>query len=275
MKLMTLGTIALDNIKIASGERRQLLGGSASHFCMSARLFTKIHLASIIGTDFPSKYRHLLKNKGIDLSSVLVGNDKNFQWDGEYKQGDFNTAITRSTELGVLKDYSPQIRSDQRHIPNIFLANFDPDVQMKFLNLMKNPKFIGMDTMNLWLDIKRKSVMKLIKRVNLLVLNDGEANMLSGESNIIKAAKYLRALGPEFIVIKKGEHGVLFYCDRFMFTYPAFPVENVIDPTGAGDTFAGGLMGYLGRSGKINENVLPQFWLLLMLKGLVYLKPWH
>jgi len=256
VSLISLGTIALDNIKTASGTKRLLLGGSASHFSMSASLFTKVYLVSVIGDDFPDKYIQLLKRKGVDLSSVTKREGKTFQWDGEYKKGDYNTAITRSTELGVLLNYDPQVAHEHRNMGNIFLANFDPNVQMKFLKLMRNPRFVGLDSMNLWINHMRKPVLKLMKKTNLFVLNDGEASKLSGETNLIKAAKHLRKLGPELIVIKKGEHGVFFYCDRFMFAFPAYPVENVIDPTGAGDTFAGGLMGYLSKVNKVNETAL-------------------
>lgn len=256
MSLITLGTLALDNIKTASGVRRRLLGGSAAHFAMSARLFTKVHLVSVVGGDFPAGHIRLLRRKGIDLTSVIEAEGKTFQWDGEYKKGDYNTAVTLSTELGVLAGYSPQVAYAQRDIADVFLANFDPDVQMRFLKLMRNPKFVGLDSMNLWISSMRGSVLALMKKADLFVLNDAEAGQLSGETNVIKAARRLRRMGPELIVIKKGEHGVLFYCDRFMFAFPAYPVEHVVDPTGAGDTFAGGLMGYLSRADKINEQAL-------------------
>lgn len=256
MSLITLGTVALDNIKTASGLKRELMGGSAAHFAMSASLFTKVHLVSVIGGDFPARHIQLLKRKGVDLTSVIECEGKTFQWNGEYKKGDYNTAITLSTELGVLTSYVPQVTSDQRNMSNIFLANFDPNVQMKFLKLMRNPKFVGLDSMNLWISNMRQAVLKLMKKTNLFVLNDGEAGQLSGETNLIKAAKRLRKMGPELIVIKKGEHGVLFYCDRFMFAFPAYPVDYVVDPTGAGDTFAGGLMGYLSKAKKVNEATL-------------------
>jgi len=255
-RLITLGTVALDNIKTDSGTKRKLLGGSASHFAMSAHLFTKVHLVSVVGEDFSDKHIQLLRSKGVDTTSVIEREGKTFQWNGEYKKGDYNTALTLSTELGVLMDYSPQVSDDQRNIPNVFLANFDPNVQMKFLRLMHNPKFVGLDSMNLWISNMRTSVLKLMKKTNLFVVNDGEAAQLSGEKNLIKAAKRLRKMGPELIVIKKGEHGVLFYCDQFMFAFPAYPVEKVVDPTGAGDTFAGGLMGYLSKVNKITETQL-------------------
>lgn len=256
MSLITLGTVAIDNIKTPTGMHQNLLGGSASHFSMSARLFTKVHLVSVVGEDFPQKYMQFLRKKGVDLTSVLEREGKTFSWTGEYLKGDFNHAITLSTELGVLLNYYPQVSFDHHHLPYVFLANFDPDSQANFLHLMKNPKFVGMDTMNLWIANKVKSVKKLMKKVDLFVANDGEAKALSGETNLIQAAKALRKMGPGIIVIKKGENGVLVYTDRYMFAYPSFPVDKVLDPTGAGDTFAGGLMGYIAKENKVTESVM-------------------
>ena len=253
-----MGTVALDNIKTSRGHHRALLGGSAAHFSMSARLFTKVHLVGIVGEDFPSKHIQFLRRKGIDITSLITRKGKSFQWHGEYKDHDLNTAITLATEIGVLLNYRPQIAFHQRRLPNVFLANIDPDIQLQLLRLMARPKLIGLDSMNLWIARKKKALRILMTKINLFVLNDGEARQLVGENNLIKAAKALRKMGPQLIVIKKGEHGVLFYCDRFMFTFPAYPVEHVVDPTGAGDTFAGGLMGYLSKTGKVNESTLRQ-----------------
>ncbi len=258
MSLISFGTVALDNIETPHGLKPNLLGGSASHLSMSARLFTKIYLASVIGTDFPKKHINFFKKQGIDINSVAVHEGKTFAWKGKYESNDLKSAITLATELGVLDGYVPEVDPAHVKIPNVFLANFDPDNQAQFLSLMKNPKFVGMDTMNLWINIKKNSVLKLMKKVDLFVANDQEARDLTGENNLIKAAKHLRRLGPKLIVVKKGEHGVLFYNDKFMFSLPAFPVEKVVDPTGAGDTFAGGLMGYLSKAKKINEKVLRQ-----------------
>jgi len=253
---MVLGTVALDNIKTHLGLRRDLLGGSACHFAMSAHLFTKVHMVGIIGHDFPKRHIDFLEKKGIDLTSVIAQEGPSFRWHGEYRKGDYNNAITLATELGVLLNYVPQVAAHQRNIPNVFLANIDPDVQMQLLKFMVKPQIIGLDSMNLWIHNKRNSLKKLMKKVNLFVANDKEACDLSEEHNLIKAAKSLRRMGPEFIVVKKGEHGVFFYCDKFMFSFPAYPVEHVVDPTGAGDTFAGGLMGYLTKAGKVNEKNL-------------------
>ena len=247
MSLLVLGTVALDNIRTPSGIKQDLLGGSAAHFSMSARLFTKVHLAAIVGKDFPDRYIHFLRRKGINLNSLVESEGETFRWDGEYKKEDFNKALTLATRLGVLENYLPEVAYEHRNIPNIFLANIDPEVQIKLLHIMKKPRLIGLDSMNLWIDIKRKPLLDLMKQVDLFVANDGEAKSLTEENNLIKAAKRLRKFGPKLVVVKKGEHGVLFYSDRLMFSFPAYPVEEVVDPTGAGDTFAGGLMGYLSK----------------------------
>ena len=256
MSLLVLGTVALDNIKTPSGVKKNLLGGSAAHFCMSARFFTKVHLAAIVGKDFPVKYIHFLREKGINLDSLIVSEGETFRWEGEYKKEDFNKALTLATRLGVLESYLPEVAYEHRAIKNVFLANVDPDVQIKLLDVIEKPRLIGLDSMNLWIDIRRRSLLKLMEQVDLFVANDGEAKALTGEINLIKAAKRLRQLGPKLIVVKKGEHGVLFYSDTFRFSFPAYPIEDVVDPTGAGDTFAGGLMGYLSRVRKIDAGAL-------------------
>ena len=257
MSLLVLGTVALDNVKTPSGVKRDLLGGSAAHFSMSARLFTDVHLVAVIGQDFPKKHIEFLRRKGIVLDSLAVADGKTFRWDGEYRQEDMNTALTLATELGVLANLStPRVHQRQKEIPNIFLANIDPDIQMGLLQVIRSPRLIGLDSMNLWIQHKRKSLQQLMKKVDLFVANDAEARALTGEHNLMRAAKALRRMGPRLIVVKKGEHGVLFHSDQYQFSFPAYPVEEVVDPTGAGDTFAGGLMGYLSKVKKIDEKSL-------------------
>jgi sugar/nucleoside kinase (ribokinase family) len=197
-----------------------------------------------------------LKRKGIDLSSLKISSGKTFRWRGEYKKTDLNTAVTLATELGVLQTYLPDLKDHQKNLPNVFLANFDPDLQVELLKHLKSPRLIGLDSMNLWITTKPKSLRRLMKMVHLFVANDGEARALSGENNLIMAARRLRAMGPRMIVIKKGEHGVLFYSDKVMFSFPSYPVDRVVDPTGAGDTFAGGLMGYLSKVNKLDDKTL-------------------
>jgi len=197
-----------------------------------------------------------LRRKGIDLSSLKINSGKTFRWKGEYKKSDLNTAMTLATELGVLQTYLPDLKEHQKSLPNIFLANFDPDLQIELFKHLKAPRLIGLDSMNLWITHKQKSLRRLMKMVHLFVANDGEARALTGENNLIMAARRLRAMGPRMIVIKKGEHGVLFYSDQVKFSFPAYPVDKVIDPTGAGDTFAGGLMGYLSKVNKLDDKTL-------------------
>ncbi|MFZ2603103.1 MAG: PfkB family carbohydrate kinase [Candidatus Omnitrophota bacterium] len=252
MSILVLGTVALDTVKTPFGARKHMLGGSAVHFSMSARLFTEVNLVAIIGADFPQEHIDFLHQKGIILTSLIKSKGSTFKWEGEYK-GDLNTALTLNTELGVLSVFKPCILEGQRNIKHIFLANVDPDIQMHLLKRMKQPHFVGLDSMNFWINHKRSSLLKLLKEVNIYVANDQEARALSGENNLVKAAKKLHSLGPEMILIKKGEHGVFFYKAGFIFSLPAYPTDKVIDPTGAGDTFAGGFMGYLASQKKITE----------------------
>ena len=253
MSIVVLGTLALDTIKTPYGKRRNILGGSAAHFAMAARFFTNVNLVTIIGEDFPKRYIDFLeRNKGVVLSSVMIGEGRTFRWQGEYK-GNLNTAITLSTELGVLSVFKPRITGPQRRIKYIFLANLDPDIQRHLLKHMHAPKLVGLDSMNYWIKNKKKSLMKLLKEVDIYLANENEALELSGEHNLTRAAIALRKIGPPMIVIKKGEHGVLFYCDKFIFSLPAYPVHKLVDPTGAGDTFAGGFMGYLAKTDSLKD----------------------
>ncbi len=255
MSIIVLGTVALDTVKTPYGRRVRMLGGSAAHFSMSARLFTDVHLVAIVGHDFPKEYSVFLKSKGIILESLIESRGKTFKWVGEYS-GDLNSALTKKTELGVLLEFCPRVSGKQKKIKNIFLANVDPDLQSRLLDCMHSPRLVGLDSMNYWIHNKRKSLLKMLKRVNIFVANDREARDLTGEHNLVKAAKFLRTRGPEMVLIKKGEHGVLFYSDKFIFCLPAYPTDKVIDPTGAGDTFAGGFMGYLSTRKKLDEKAV-------------------
>jgi len=251
MSILVLGTVALDTVKTPFGRRKHMLGGSAAHFAMAARLFTKVNLVAIVGGDFPQRHINFLKRKGIVLTSLIQNQGRTFKWSGEYR-GDLNSALTLSTELGVLSVFKPRVSERQRGIEHIFLANVDPDIQRHLLSHMRSPRLVGLDSMNYWIRHKRRPLLRLLKKVNIYVANDQEARELSGESNLIKAAKSLRSYGPKMILIKKGEHGVLFFSDKFIFSLPAYPTDKVIDPTGAGDTFAGGFMGYLAKTKRIN-----------------------
>ncbi|OGX45128.1 MAG: sugar kinase [Omnitrophica WOR_2 bacterium RIFCSPLOWO2_12_FULL_51_8] len=252
MSIIVLGTVALDTVKTPYGARRRMLGGSAVHFAMAARLFTGVNLVAIVGRDFPRRHIAFLRQKGINLTSLIRSAGKTFQWQGEY-QGDLNTALTLSTELGVLADFKPAVSREQRSIRHIFLANIDPDIQRHLLSCMRSPQLVALDSMNYWIKNKRPALVRLLKKVDIYVANDQEARDLSGEHNLVKAAQKLRRLGARMVLIKKGEHGVLFSGAGSIFSLPAYPTARVVDPTGAGDTFAGGFMGYLTKVKKINH----------------------
>jgi ribokinase len=253
MGLLVLGTVALDDVKTPSGVKKAMLGGSAAHFTMSARLFDDVHLVGVVGKDFPKVHLNFLKSKGANLSSLTIADGQTFRWTGEYKKDDLNSAITHDTKLGVLANYVPELTESQKKMTHVFLANLSPDVQAKLLSMVKSPELVGLDTMNLWINTAMKDLRRLIKRADIFVLNDGEARLLTEERNLIKAAQVIKAMGPEVVVIKKGEHGVYVLSSKFEFGYPAYPIDRVVDPTGAGDTFAGGMFGYLSKARRIDE----------------------
>ncbi|MCX5704725.1 MAG: PfkB family carbohydrate kinase [Candidatus Omnitrophica bacterium] len=255
MSIVVLGTVALDTVKTPFGRREFILGGSASHFSMSARLFTHVDIVAVVGKDFPGKHIEFLRKKGINLDSLEVCGGDTFRWEGKY-EGDLNTAHTLNTHLGVLATFRPQITEAQKKIKHLFLANVDPDIQGHLIESMRSPELIGMDSMNFWINTKRKSLLRTLRKVHIFVANDQEARSLTGETNLIKAARHLSSYGPKMIVIKKGEHGSMFFSKRFIFLLPAYPMEKVVDPTGAGDTFAGGFMGHLSTVRKINEKTI-------------------
>jgi len=255
MKLLVLGTVALDTVKTPAGFRKDILGGSATHFAMAARHFADVDLVSVIGEDFPRKHLEFLRKRKIDIASVAKQAGMSFRWSGKY-EGDLNEAITLDTHLGVLSSFSPRINQKQKRIKNIFLANVDPDIQMQLLKSIESPKLIALDSMNYWIENKKESLLKILKKSDIFLANDAEARALSGENFLINAAKALARLGPKMVLIKKGEHGVVSYFNNSIFSLPAYTVDKVVDPTGAGDTFAGGFIGYLTKAKKINAQTV-------------------
>jgi len=247
MSVLIVGSIALDDIKTPVEEHPNLLGGSASYGAVAASYFSPVNLVGIVGEDFPKEHIALLRGRRIDLEGLQIVPGKTFRWSGEYLW-DMNTRETRSVALNVFEHFTPTLPASYKATPFILLANIAPDLQHHVLDQVAKPRFVIADTMDLWINIAKDSLLRLIGRVDMLILNDGEARQLTGETNLVKAAKAILALGPKYVAIKKGEHGcLLFGSQSEFFSCPAFPLEDIHDPTGAGDTFAGGLAGVLAR----------------------------
>ncbi|MFH1593747.1 MAG: PfkB family carbohydrate kinase [Candidatus Omnitrophota bacterium] len=249
MSVLVVGSVAFDTIKTPFGKCKDVLGGSASYFSVSASYFCKVNLVAVVGKDFPAKYKNLLKRKGVDVKGLEVREGKTFSWSGEYGW-DFSNPRTISTDLNVFSDFDPDIPAEYRDSEYLFLANIDPVLQNRVLEQMGRPKLVACDTMNYWIDSRRKELLKLIKKVDIFFLNESEAKELTGEANLIKAAKAILKFGPGSVIIKKGEHGSLLFSSNSAFSIPAYPLESIYDPTGAGDTFAGGVLGYMARNNK-------------------------
>ncbi len=249
MELLVVGTVAYDSVKTPMGEREGVLGGSAAYCAMAASYFTDVAVVAVVGEDFAERDRNLLESHGIDLSALqTVRGGKSFHWQGEYGE-DLNDARTIRTDLNVLMDFDPVVPESFRDVPYLFLANIDPRAQLKVLDQLKAPKLVAADTMNFWIENSRDDLMRVLPRIDVLVINEAEARQLSGEGNLFSAARKLLSWGPGMLVIKRGEYGVLKITADSIFAAPSFPLERVADPTGAGDSFAGGFMGFISTTG--------------------------
>lgn len=248
--LCVVGTMAFDDVETPYGAREAILGGSATYFSVAASYFTDVGASSVVGEDFPSEFRGVLESRGIDLAGVEVKEGgRTFHWSGRY-EGTMDQAETLVTDLNVLLDFDPVLPEAFRNAPYVFLANTDPAIQLKVIEQLADPQLVVMDTMNLWIDVARENLERVLQKVDGLMINDAEARQLTGESNLITAGKTILRMGPRFVIVKKGEHGAILFCGEGIFALPAYPLEEVRDPTGAGDSFAGGLMGYLASTGK-------------------------
>ncbi|MCU0786545.1 MAG: PfkB family carbohydrate kinase [Verrucomicrobia bacterium] len=255
MSVLIVGSTALDSIKTPKAANPKLLGGSASHAAVAASFFSDVNLVGVVGEDFPKKYTALYHRHGLDLAGLQVKPGKTFHWSGEYEVN-MNRRRTLATELGVFETFSPELPEAYRATPFVLLANIAPALQHHVLDQMKKPRFVAADTMDLWLNIALPDLLRLIKRVDLFVLNDSEAHQLTEEDNVVAALPKLHRLGPKYVIIKKGEHGSILSGPNGLFIAPAYPLKKVVDPTGAGDSFVGGLMGYLaGSKGPIESNL--------------------
>ena len=252
MGILVVGSVALDSVITPVGAKDEILGGSATYSCIAASYFTDVSMVAVIGDDFPADHTELLRTKGIDTAGLQQVPGKTFRWKGKYGS-DLNSRTTLDTQLNVFADFDPKLSPAHRLYPHLFLGNIDPDLQYSVLQQMQKPKFVACDTMNIWIDNKRDSLLKVLNKIDLLVINDEEAGMLAGTSNVFQAAKKILAVGPKRLVIKRGEYGAILFGPRTVFLVPAFPVEDVSDPTGAGDSFAGGLMGYLSNVASEDE----------------------
>lgn len=244
-EILVVGSLAYDSIQTPSGKVDRALGGSANYFSLAASLFAKVRVVGVVGEDYDQADYELLNARGVDLSGLSKVPGKTFHWEGSY-EGDMNEAKTLKTELNVFEHFNPQLPGHFTDSSFVFLANIAPELQLQVLEQVKAPKFVGMDSMNLWINIKKEQVIQVLKKVNLVLINEGEAKMLTGAANAIAAAPMITDMGPQAVVIKRGEYGFAMYSktDGY-FILPAMPISTVVDPTGAGDTFAGGFFGYL------------------------------
>lgn len=253
--ILVVGSIGLDTIETPFGVAQEVLGGAASFSSTAASFFTDVRMVGVVGEDFPVEHLQFFKGRGIDLSGVQRHAGQTFRWSGYYEY-DMNQAHTLATHLNVFEQFRPEIGTEHKHTPYVFLANIDPDLQLSVLDQIENPKFVMADTMNFWIGGKREKVLEVISRVNAVTMNDAEARQLCNTASLVVAGRQLLSYGPELVIIKKGEHGALMFTQNDYFVAPSFPLEEVKDPTGAGDTFAGGLLGYLAFSDDISEENL-------------------
>jgi sugar/nucleoside kinase (ribokinase family) len=255
MSVLIVGSTALDSIKTPKAENPRLLGGSASHAAVAASFFSPVNLVGVVGADFPKRYLQLYRRHGIDLAGLELSAGKTFHWSGEYEVN-MNNRRTLATELGVLETFLPKLPAVYANSPFVLLANLAPAVQSHVLDQMRRPKFVVADTMDLWLNIALPDLLKLLKRVDGFVLNDSEAHQLTKEDNLFAAVRKIHQLGPRYVIIKKGSHGSVLSGPRGFFLCPAYPLRRVVDPTGAGDSFVGGMMGYLAAArGSVDDHL--------------------
>jgi len=250
--LAVVGSVALDSVTTPFGKVREVLGGSATYFSYAASFFTTVRLVATVGDDFPAEHLRLLKERGIDMTGLQTSRGRTFRWVGEYGF-DLNEARTIDTQLNVFADFKPLLPSSLKKTPFLFLANIAPELQLDVLRQMERPQLTALDTMNFWIQGRREALLRVLPEVDVLLVNDGEARQLVKEPNLIKAAREILTLGPRTVVVKRGEYGAVMVSNGQFFFVPAYPLESVFDPTGAGDAFAGGFMGYIAAQGVVDQ----------------------
>jgi sugar/nucleoside kinase (ribokinase family) len=257
MSLLCVGTVAIDSVKTPFGNAESVLGGSATYFSVAASYFTTVRLVAVIGEDFPKNYLEIFNKHKINTDGLQTLPGKTFRWSGEYGF-DLNVAKTLETQLNVLADFDPKLSEETANRPFVFLANVDPELQLKVIEQVKSPKLIALDSMNFWIENKKEKLLEAISKVSMVLLNEAEARELTGVASIMKASREIIKMGPEAVIIKQGEYGAMAVYGDDLFSAPAYPLEEVFDPTGAGDSFAGGVMGYIARRGEITGDTIRQ-----------------
>ncbi|WP_298440076.1 PfkB family carbohydrate kinase [Geobacter sp.] len=252
MGILVVGSVAFDSVETPFGRVEDVLGGSATYFSTSASFFTDVNLVAVVGDDFPREHVDFLKSRNIDLRGLVREAGETFRWKGKYGY-DLNEAQTLATHLNVFESFTPRIPAEYRDADYLFLANIDPELQMEVLSQVEKPRVIACDTMNFWISSKPEALRRVIEKVDIFIINEGEARQFTGEVNLVKAARAILGLGVKTLIVKRGEYGVLMFSDSSVFAAPAYPLEEVFDPTGAGDTFAGGFMGCLANTGDLSE----------------------
>jgi sugar/nucleoside kinase (ribokinase family) len=255
MSILVFGAIAYDTIETQQGSADDVLGGSISYFALAARFFSPVSIVGAVGTDFRAEDMRLFTERNIDARGLERSEGLTMRWHGRYHE-DMNKRDTLELALNVFADFAPNLLPDQSRADYVFLGNIAPELQGRVLGQVRSPKVVAADTMSHWIENERPALMRLLARVNILTVNDDEARMLSGEHNLVRAGRAILKMGPHTVLVKRGEFGVLQFSSDAMFAVPAYPLEEVIDPTGAGDTFAGGFMGFLARHGRVNEAIL-------------------
>jgi len=258
MPLLVVGSVALDSVETPTQTRDNVLGGSAVFFSYAASYFTPVRLVGVVGDDWPAEHTRLLESRNIDTAGLqIVPGGKTFRWRGKYLQN-LNDRETLDVQLNVMHQYAPVLPEEFKRCRYLFLANGSPITQMKVLDQVPGADLVVADTMDLYIHTERDGLLALLKRIDGLVINDSEAKMLTGEENLVRAGQCVREMGPSFVVIKKGEHGAMFFSKHETYVLPAFPTEQVVDPTGAGDSFAGGMMGYMAEHGSVDPKALKE-----------------
>ena len=252
MDILVVGSVAFDSVETPFGRGNDILGGSATYFSTAASFFTGVQLVAVVGEDFPVEHRDFLAARNIDLTGLQVAPGRTFRWKGRYGF-DLNEAQTLDTQLNVFEGFRPVLPENFRDAEVVFLANIDPELQLEVVRQVRRPRVIACDTMNFWISGKREALLRTLGQVDILIINEGETRQLANQANLVKAARTILALGPKTLVVKRGEYGVLVFGEHSVFSIPAYPLEEVFDPTGAGDTFAGGFIGYLAATGNFSD----------------------